>query len=96
MAEAAGLVADERFGELLSGPVGEQHRMDVRNLGKLRGDGGVDPWMAMTEAGDRSAARAINDFATVARVQVNPFSAGRQHGIGKKSAVEDAAHRGVP
>ena len=42
VAEAARFVADQDFGKLLGGLVGEQHSVDVSDPGELFGDRGVD------------------------------------------------------
>jgi hypothetical protein len=94
VAEAAGFVADEGFREFLGRLVGEQGGVDVGDLGELFGDRGVDPWMAVAEAGDGGTAGAVDDFAAVGGVQKDPFPSRREHGIGEHGAVEDAAHGG--
>ena len=94
MTEAAGFMADEGFGEFLGGLVGEQDGVDVGDLGELFGDRGIDPRMAVAEAGDGGTAGAVDDFASVGGVQIDPLPSRREHGIGEQGAVEDTAHRG--
>src|SRR6266851_9463865 len=84
----------EGFREFLGGLVGEQGGVDVGDLGELFGDRGVDPWMAVAEAGDCGTAGAVDDFAAVGGVQIDPFPSRREHGIGEQGAVEDTAHGG--
>ena len=69
-----------------------KHSVDVGDLGELFGDRGVDPRMAVAEAGDGGAAGAVDDCAAVGGVQIDAFPARREHGIGEQSAVEDTAH----
>ena len=92
MTEAAGFMADEGFGELLGGLVGEQDGVDVGDLGELFGDCGIDPRMAVAEAGDGGTAGAVDNFAAVGGVQIDPLPSRREHGIGEQGAVEDTAH----
>ena len=79
--------AYENLGEFLGGLVREQDRVDVGDVRELLGDRGVDPWMAMAEAGDGRTARAVDDLLAARSVQVDPFSSCREHGIGEKCAV---------
>src|SRR5438270_9583668 len=57
-AKAARLVADKAFGKFFGSVVGEQDCVDVCDVGELFSDCFIDPRMAMTQAGDRSAAGA--------------------------------------
>jgi hypothetical protein len=58
----------------------------------LFGDRSVDPRMSVAEAGDSGTAGAVDDFAPVCGVQIDPFPSRREHGIGEQGAVEDTAH----
>jgi hypothetical protein len=48
--------------------------------------------MAVAEARDGGTAGAVDDFAAVGGVQIDPFPSRREHGIGEQGAVEDTAH----
>jgi hypothetical protein len=57
--------------------------VNVRDFGELFGECGVDPRMAVTEASDRGAAGAVDDFTAVSGVQEDPSSSRRKEGIGE-------------
>ena len=66
--------------------------MGIAELVELRLDRRDHPGLAMAEAGDRGAARAVDDRVAVAVVQIDPLAADGDRRILPQAAVDEVAH----
>ena len=92
MAQTPGRTIEDDIGQFLGHRVGEQRGVDIGHFRQLLGDRGVDPRIAVPEAGNGGPAGAVDDFLAVGRVEIDPFAAHGHDGIGEQGTVEETAH----
>ncbi len=94
VAEAARIAVEQQIGERLGRLAGEKAGMRIRHALRLCRDRAGDAPVAVAEAGDRSAAGAVDDFAPVREAQIDAV-AGDGGGRGGSRAVQNVAHRSM-
>ena len=92
--QTAGFAVQHDVREVLGGLAAERAGVGVGHGGGLAADGLGDAAVAVAEAGNRGAARSVDDARAVGEVQVDALAAGGERGCAT-GAMQDAGCHGV-